>query len=178
MNDLETKVCVKCKEPKPLDEFVKCKDRPNGIRNHCRPCGRKQTTASYHKHATRYNAERRAKVAADPEKHRAYFKKYYEDNADKIYAQHLQRLYGITPEKLDDIINRQDGKCPICLLPLTKPVIDHDHRCCSGKESCGKCVRGALCGKCNAGIGLLGDNPDALLRAAQYVLTQSTHGGK
>ena len=37
-----------------------------------------------------------------------------------------------------------------CVFGCTEPgaggwVVDHDHRCCDGRKSCGKCVRGILC---------------------------------
>lgn len=48
-------------------------------------------------------------------------------------------------------------------------AIDHDHDCCPGGNSCGSCLRGILCKSCNSGIGYLGDDPQAALRAAKYL---------
>lgn len=28
-------------------------------------------------------------------------------------------------------------------------AVDHDHRCCSGQDSCGQCIRGIICRDCN-----------------------------
>lgn len=74
----------------------------------------------------------------------------------------LQRrhLYGLEKNQVDYIIESQGGTCPICTVrPATH--VDHDH----GTEE----VRGVLCNHCNRGIGLLGDDPDTLLRAIQYL---------
>lgn len=39
-------------------------------------------------------------------------------------------------------------------------AIDHNHSCCTGNVSCGRCVRGLLCGACNVSLGHL----EALMR--------------
>jgi len=70
---------------------------------------------------------------------------------------HLKRLYGLSPEQYDEMLAKQDGKCALCLRPQDKKhfSVDHDHRCCQGKKSCGKCVRGILCQPCNRRVASL-----------------------
>jgi len=96
------------------------------------------------------------------------------------------RIYGISPEKLAELEGTQGGRCAICRqLPSGEPNgrrgkgsglprsarlhVDHDHACCPGKESCGQCVRGLLCGNCNTMIGLAGENPAVLASAIEYL---------
>ena len=46
---------------------------------------------------------------------------------------------------------------------------DHDHACCPGERSCGKCTRSFLCRKCNQGLGLFFDSPERMRVAADYI---------
>jgi hypothetical protein len=84
----------------------------------------------------------------------------------------LKEKYGLTPE-LFSVLNA--GLCQICnrKLDTDKYAIDHDHSCCPGQGSCGKCVRGILCGACNRGLGHFRDSPQALRKAADYLEASS-----
>jgi hypothetical protein len=80
--------------------------------------------------------------------------------------------YGVTQEQFDNMLARQDGKCAVCFTadPGVKGWhIDHDHACCPGRKSCGRCVRGLLCSNCNTALGLLGDSIERLLSAIAYL---------
>lgn len=83
------------------------------------------------------------------------------------------RYYNLTLEQFDALFASQGSACAIC--QTTEPNwkghwhIDHDHACCPGNRSCGACVRGVLCMRCNVALGHLGDDPDVLRRAAEYL---------
>ena len=47
--------------------------------------------------------------------------------------------------------------------------IDHDHSCCPGINSCGKCVRALLCHNCNTTLGRVGDDPEILQAMIAYL---------
>jgi len=63
----------------------------------------------------------------------------------------------------------QGGACSICGNADGRLVIDHDHECCPGEYSCGKCHRGLLCAGCNKGLGFFRDNPETLKSAINYL---------
>lgn len=49
-------------------------------------------------------------------------------------------------------------RCDLCeriLTPASKPSIDHDHKCCRGGYSCGRCIRGLICVACNITVGFM-----------------------
>jgi len=80
------------------------------------------------------------------------------------------RTYGISAEKMDAMLKEQGGICAVCGIdPDHKWAVDHDHSCCPGTKSCGRCVRGILCDRCNTAIGTLGDNSEAVMRAVDYL---------
>lgn len=82
------------------------------------------------------------------------------------------RKYGIDLTAIEALLVQQGG-CAIC--KRTEPKrgrrwsVDHDHSCCPGDYTCGKCVRGILCESCNIGLGSFSDDPIALESAAAYL---------
>jgi hypothetical protein len=95
---------------------------------------------------------------------------------EKSRDSYLRRTYSITEEQFEEILESQGGTCFIC-GPITgrngtarKLSVDHDHSCCDGPRSCGRCVRALLCNNCNKNIlGHVRDNVDALERAIQVI---------
>jgi hypothetical protein len=86
-------------------------------------------------------------------------------------ARYREKTYGLTAEDHAALLEYQGGRCAICQVArgvVKALAVDHDHACCPGPISCGKCVRGLCCGQCNQII--LGRYPpEALLRAAAYL---------
>jgi hypothetical protein len=83
----------------------------------------------------------------------------------------IVRRMSITANEYDAMLETQGGVCAICARPpLGKSLgVDHDHACCPGAGSCGKCIRGLLCDDCNNGIGRFSDDIDRLKRAIDYL---------
>lgn len=65
--------------------------------------------------------------------------------------------YGLGVEKLTRMLAERDGVCDACGRQADRMNVDHDHSCCSGKTSCGQCVRGLLCSTCNFALGSASD---------------------
>lgn len=152
------RVCNHCREEKAVGEFCQM----NAV---CKDC-----------HYVVYGAANRkwqkAKRAADPEAARARDKAYYYDWKQRMPDRwrravkngRLKEGYGITIEDLDRMISECNATCRICgekQLDPYKMHVDHCHT--TGK------IRGLICGKCNVGIGMFRDNPEALENAAEYL---------
>jgi hypothetical protein len=115
---------------------------PDGLHVYCKPCW------------NAYCKERWIADSQNPERLRVR------------RAGHLRTKYGITLEQYEAMAETQGGVCAICGGPPEKgarkigrlgPVfsVDHDHACCPGKITCGKCIRGLICERCNTAMGFV-----------------------
>lgn len=107
-------------------------------------------------------------------------KKYYKENPrgskyatkrewldSKKYFR-LANRYGLSRKFYQHMVETQNGLCAICDKVIN--VVDHDH---VTNE-----VRGLLCNNCNWGLGNFMDNPELLVRAAQYLKSDNYLGIK
>jgi len=137
------KTCVKCGQTKPLDSFYKHKKSRDGRQSACKEC------------------------------HREYLRNWQRANPDRVRASHLKRTYGMTADEYAAKLREQGGVCAVCGKTPEENgghlAVDHNHSCCPGERSCGKCVRGLLCGTCNRGIGNFRDSTELLLAAVAYL---------
>lgn len=113
-------------------------DKPNDGGGLCSQC--------YHKE---YYAANREQVAL-----------YNKNRAGNWFTNWFRRMKKkhITASQYMIMLMNQFGCCP-CGRELETAAIDHDHKCCPGKVSCGKCVRGLLCNRCNLLLGMVEKEP-------------------
>lgn len=80
-------------------------------------------------------------------------------------ASHLKRLYGITEEQYQEMLDNQDGRCFICQRHhtefKTRLAVDHSHK--TGE------IRGLLCSHCNHRLVGRHTDPDLLRTIASYL---------
>lgn len=141
------RTCTRCNETKPIEEFrLRVRSGKQVRIERCRDCERADRREHYHANKDKRKRKSRAGLRQAHQSH------------------HL------TKEQYDELFAKQNGSCanPYCSNPAT--VIDHDHKCCPGQFSCGKCVRGLLCGQCNTAEGMLGGSAVKAYGLIQYMI--------
>jgi hypothetical protein len=87
---------------------------------------------------------------------------------DTTQVRPTHKRHHLTKEQVDALIAAQGGVCAIC--QSAKPDrVDHDHSCCPGGYSCGRCMRGMLCHRCNTALGLMSEDARAIARMVDYL---------
>ncbi len=109
----------------------------------------------------------------------AYFRDYRKRKPEMFYQNKRRdqlKRFKMTPEMYDEMFATQGGVCAICATPPPESgwslAVDHDHACCPGPKTCGKCVRGLLCTACNTALGIVEDT----MRLTGLVAYANQHG--
>ena len=153
------KTCAKCEKTKPLSEFGKDRRDPTGLDRKCLQCGREH--------------QRKLKAARPPKPPKPEL--WPRDPVERRRAElDYQRFYkyGVTPAEYWRMFEAQGGVCFVCKRPELKRgsmAVDHDHRCCVGRYSCGECVRALLCVECNSLEGKMAANLELVHELLAYM---------
>lgn len=139
-NESATKRCSKCGHRKPHDDFFRQKKSKDGKHAHCKTC------------RMQYQNDR-----------------HVADGGISTRRRNLVWKFGFDEVEFADRLARQGGACAVCRTSDGPFAVDHDHGCCPGPKTCGKCVRSILCGNCNRAIGILKDDPALCRAAADYL---------
>lgn len=104
-----------------------------------------------------------------------WMREHRKKNPEHYLDLRMRNRYGISLPQYEALLEAQGGGCAICgttdpATPSGRFPVDHDHACCPGEKSCGKCVRGLLCNRCNAAIAMFQDRADLMEKGASYVL--------
>jgi hypothetical protein len=98
-----------------------------------------------------------------------WFSKNLKDRQLESRRRSVKYLYKLSSKDHEALLKKQNYKCPITGRPLDiSSAIDHDHDCCPGIKSCGKCIRGILDKRVNSALGMF-SNPRQLLKAHEYL---------
>lgn len=148
----QLKTCPKCATAQPLTCFYKTQST-------CKSCCSEYTKEWYRKNKDGAISRAKDWVRSNPKQHRATA---------------LMRNYNLPIERYEAFVVEQQNRCAICLVEFTDEkrqgaFVDHDHGCCPGYKSCGKCIRGLICMSCNMTLGLAKDRPQILEKAALYL---------
>ncbi len=167
------KVCSKCGISKDLESCFQWQNKAKGIKHSaCKDCHHLYETSPERRTVkARQAREHRAK---NPEPRKAYYRRWIAQNPDGPTDQYLKYRFGFGIDKFREMAAAQDWVCALCSRPENgdrRLSVDHDHSCCPGNKgkTCGKCVRGLVCQRCNNVLGNSQDNIRTLERAVDYI---------
>ena len=172
------KTCTKCSNLKNFSEFHKKSSVKDGYAHWCKSCVREYDQREHDDKRVFAIKEKEGKIHCRRcerylDKSNFYNKlTYCKECSSSIGHKHNIKRFGITVDQYLEIEKSQNGVCAICKKPeqnKKRLSIDHDHRCCNGAFSCGKCIRGLLCSNCNTFLGNAKDSIDTLQNAITYL---------
>lgn len=154
---MDTKLCRKCGETKPLEDFHKDRKSKDGHCFYCKECNKRKTREHYRDNVDKVAEKERGRRRAKSGEYRDY---------------NYRSKYGITLEDYNRMFEEQGGVCATCGQPESRAAtdslaVDHDHE--TGK------VRGLLCSNCNRSLGLLKENIGTLQNLIAYLQTHSNY---
>jgi hypothetical protein len=169
------KICTQCRVARDESDFYSwaqgCGWRPD-----CKECvkSRQRQYVARNLEACRIRNQKATKTwrQQNPEKARQLIREWSKRNPEAKRRYQVHR-YTLTWSEFLNKLKQQNYRCMICkkeILERKQQMIDHDHSCCAAtSRSCGKCIRGVLCIKCNHLLGSADDSEIILQQALEYL---------
>ena len=172
----DQKQCTQCKTFKPFSDFHKYAKSPDGLKHFCKVCVREYDQ-------NEDDPKRKMPRKKQGELIHCRRCEQYLDKSNfwggSTYCRPCKEYIGVnanlknkqlTIESYTLIEKSQNGVCKICGNKDYKRLsVDHDHACCPGSKTCGKCTRGLLCSRCNKALGALNDDVELLQKMIEYL---------
>lgn len=155
------KQCSKCKATLPHSSFHKSSTSQSGLAGYCKAC-----IALYGKSRYDRKIPERTDVGRTCRTCQVFQPlTSFANGQAKCRICITAARYSLTRAQYEALGNA----CYVCSSSQNL-CVDHDHSCCAGAKSCGKCIRGLLCRKCNTAIGLLDDDPNRVQSLLNYLV--------
>lgn len=175
------KKCYKCENWLSVENFTKDKTRKDGLHPYCKICRSREHKKYINKNPNaKENRRIRSKMwkKNNPERYKELIKKWkkenYEQKALLDRKSQLWTHYRLTIEDYLEMVDKQNGQCAIC-KKNKKLYIDHNHSCCPSNLTCGRCVRGLVCQRCNMFLSYLDcEYIDYIEIAKEYINRNAT----
>lgn len=162
---------MRCNVIKPLNEYNKSKSGYyDGFDYYCKYCRSGANIASqlnktrkcslencnrphYAKTWCRMHYSRWIRHGSTESKHKELRgqERVYIYNGKKYYYKKNYTIESIYKISIEEYFKRSANGCELCgkAKDHRNFHVDHDHSCCNTRITCGKCVRGIVCARCN-----------------------------
>ena len=117
------KFCTRCQTDKPSTEFSKRAASRDGLAPWCKTCSNSYSKEWHEANKKHRNALSRRWNTANRDRKRVNDKRWRDDNSDKVrvwFAEFKAKQLGLPSEKytFDQVIEKSDGFCGVCLDPV------------------------------------------------------------
>lgn len=159
------RTCSTCGQTKPEAGFY---ERSGST---CRECSLARDREYYAKNREQKLAKGRENYAKNRHRRLAKSRAWRAANPDYNHEYRLRTVYNLSSTQYTNMLESQGSTCAVCRASIARETaqVDHDHSCCAGDSSCGRCVRGLLCASCNRGLAAFHDDLQRLRRAIRYL---------